>query len=115
MFQDLINKLEAEKPQSISIGTAEGDDIADVAAKALRVLNVASFELIDHVFKPAFEAYTFEALAEVANDERVKVETELYHSVDELFYAVRSLRNSLPPTLYDELEAFFANNIGKNL
>lgn len=115
MFQDLINKLEAEKPQSISIGTAEGDDIADVAAKALRVLNVASFELIDHVFKPAFEAYTFEVLAEVANDERVKVETCLYQELESLFYRLRTLRNSLSPTVYDELEAFFANNLGKNL
>jgi len=115
MFQDIIEKLEAEKSQSIALGTAKGNAIAEVAAKALRVLNVASFELIEHVFKPAFEAYTFEVLAEVANDERVKVETELYHSVDELFYTVRSLRNSLPPSLYDELEAFFANNIGKNL
>lgn len=115
MFQDIINHLEAEKSQSITIGDTTGDAIADVAAAALRVLNVASFELIDHVFKPAFEAYTFEALAEVANDPRVLVETELYHSVDELFYVVRSLRNSLPPTLYDELEAFFASNLGKNL
>lgn len=115
MFQDLINKLEAEKPQSISIGTAEGDDIADVAAKALRVLNVASFELIDHVFKPAFEAYTFEVLAELADDTRVVGETALFGAIDELFYTMRSLRNSLSPSVYEELEAFFANNLGKNL
>lgn len=115
MFQDIIEKLEAEKSQSITIGTAKGDEIAEVAAAALRVLNVNGDELIEHVFKPAFEAYTFEVLAEVAGDYRVESETSLFGAIDELFYTVRSLRNSLSPDLYNELEAFFANNIGKNL
>lgn len=115
MFEAIIEKLEAEKSQSITIGTAKGDAIAEVAAAALRVLNVNGDELIEHVFKPAFEANTFEVLAEVAGDYRVESETSLLGAIDELFYTVRSLRNSLPPTLYDELEAFFANNIGKNL
>lgn len=115
MFQDTLKKLEAEKPQSINLGTAEGDDIAEVAAAALRVLNVNGDELIEHIFKPAFEAYTFEVLAEVAGDYRVESETSLYGAIDELFYTVRSLRNSLSPHVFDELDQFFASNIGKNL
>ena len=103
----LSAELRLHESQFFCVGDPIGDDIADVAAQALRILNVNGLELIDHVFTPAFGAYTPEVLAEVANDHRVMVETEIYKALEELFYQVRNGTA--------DLDAFFSTHLGKNL
>lgn len=100
--QELIDALEHIE------GTSQTDSILmEAATEILRVLNIDSFDFIEEVCQPAFKAYTMDFLAEVANHHRVKVETELYAQVNELFYQVRNGTA--------DLDAFFYSVLGKNL
>lgn len=100
--QELIDALEHVED------TSQTDSIlVEAAAEVLRVLNIDSFDFIEDICQPAFKAYTMDFLAEVANDHRVKVETELYAQINELFYQVRNGTA--------DLDAFFSTVLGKNL
>ena len=100
--QELIDALEHVED------TSETDDILiEAAAEILRVLNIDAQDFIEDICQPACGDYTMHFLAEVANDHRIKVETELYAQVTELFYQVRNGTA--------DLDAFFSTVIGKNL
>lgn len=100
--QELIDALEHIE------GTSQTDPIlVEAAAEVLRVLNIDAQDFIEDICQPAFGDYTMDFLAEVANDHRVKVETELYAQVTELFYQVRNGTA--------DLDAFFNTVLGKNL
>lgn len=100
--QELIDALEHVE------GTSQTDPIlVETTAEVLRVLNIDAQDFIEDICQPAFKAYTMDFLAEVANDHRVKVETELYAQVNELFYQVRNGTA--------DLDAFFSTVLGKNL
>ena len=100
--QELIDALEHVED------TSETDGILiEAAAEVLRVLNIDAQDFIEDICQPAFKAYTMDFLAEVANDPRVSVETELYAQVNELFYQVRNGTA--------DLDAFFNAVLGKNL
>ena len=100
--QELIDALEHVED------TSERDPIlVEAAAEVLRVLNIDAQDFIEEVCQPAFKAYTMDFLADVANTHRVKVETELYAQVNELFYQVRNGTA--------DLDAFFSSVLGKNL
>ena len=101
--QCLIEALEHVETQSVN----DYNILIEAASEVIRVSNLASFEIIEDIFIPAWGDYTFDVLAEVANDERVKVETEVYALVNDLFYAVRA-GNA-------DLSAFFYAILGKNL
>jgi len=91
---------------SLDIDDAEGNALATAIADGLRVLNINGRDIID-ISEQAWGVYTFAVLAEVANDRRVLVETEVYALVNDLFYAVRA-GNA-------DLSAFFYSVLGKNL
>lgn len=100
--QELIDALEHVED------TSQTDPIlVEAAAEILRVLNIDAQDFIEDICQPAFKAYTMDFLAEVANDHRVKVETELYAQINELFYQVRNGTA--------DLDAFFSTVLGKNL
>ena len=102
----LRDTLEGVKDASIDIDDDDGNALATTIADGLRVLNINGRDIID-VAEQAWGIHTFDILAEVTNDERVKVETELYALVNDLFYAVRA-GNA-------DLSAFFYAILGKNL
>lgn len=100
--QELIDALEHVED------TSQTDSIlVEAAAEILRVLNIDAQDFIEDICQPACGDYTMDFLAEVANDHRVKVETELYAQVTELFYQVRNGTA--------DLDAFFSTVLGKNL
>ena len=82
-------------------------NLAEAASEALRVLNIGSLDIIDGIFEPAFGELTFNVLADVANDERIKQKTELYAQVTQLFYDVRNGKAN-----FDD---FFSKVLGKTL
>jgi hypothetical protein len=100
--QELIDALEHVED------TSQTDPIlVEAAAEILRVLNIDAQDFIEDICQPAFKDYTMDFLADVANTHRVKVETELYAQVNELFYQVRNGTA--------DLDAFFNTVLGKNL
>lgn len=100
--QELIDALEHVED------TSQTDPIlVEAAAEVLRVLNIDAQDFIEDICQPAFKAYTMDFLADVANDPRVSVETELYAQINELFYQVRNGTA--------DLDAFFSTVLGKNL
>lgn len=100
--QELIDALEHVED------TSENDPILiEAAAEILRVLNIDAQDFIEDICQPAFKAYTMDFLADVANDPRVSVETELYAQINELFYQVRNGTA--------DLDGFFNAVLGKNL
>lgn len=100
--QELIDALEHVED------TSQTDPLlVEAAAEILRVLNIDAQDFIEDICEAAFKAYTMDFLAEVANYHRVKVETELYAQVNELFYQVRNGTA--------DLDAFFYSVLGKNL
>lgn len=100
--QELIDALEHIE------GTSQTDPILiEAAAEVLRVLNIDAQDFIEDICQPAFKAYTMDFLADVANDPRVSVETELYAQINELFYQVRNGTA--------DLDGFFNAVLGKNL
>lgn len=100
--QELIDALEHVED------TSERDPIlVEAAAEVLRVLNIDAQDFIEEVCQPAYGDYTRHFLAEVANDHRVRIETELYAQVNDLFYAVRAGKA--------DLSAFFYQVLGRNL
>jgi hypothetical protein len=102
--QILIDTLEGV--EDFSLNPEEVYPLEVAISESLRVLNVNGSDVID-IIQAAWGIHTFDVLAEVANDERVKVETELYALVNDLFYAVRA-GNA-------DLSAFFYAILGKNL
>lgn len=100
--QELIDALEHVED------TSERDPIlVEAAAEVLRVLNIDAQDFIEDICQPAYGDYTRHFLAEVANDPRVSVETELYAQVQELFHQTRNGTA--------DLDAFFYSVLGKNL
>lgn len=102
--QELIDALEHVETQNV---TEDYDILVEAASEVIRVSNLTSFEIIEDIFIPAWGAYTFDGLAEVANDHRVRVETELYKQVQQLFDDVRAGKA--------DLSAFFYQVLGRNL
>lgn len=102
----LRDTLEGVKDTSIDIDDNDGNALATTIADGLRVLNINGRDIID-VAEQAWGIHTFDVLAEVANDERVKVETEVYALVNDLFYQVRAGTA--------DLSAFFYTILGRNL
>ena len=101
--QCLIEALEHVETQSVN----DYDILIEAASEVIRVSNLASFEIIENIFTPAWGDYTFDGLADLANDPRVSVETELYKQVQQLFEDTRSGKA--------DLSAFFYATLGKNL
>jgi len=100
--QELIDALEHVED------TSETDGILiEAAAEVLRVLNIDAQDFIEDICQPAYGDYTRHFLAEVADDERVKVETELYKQVQQLFDDIRTGKA--------DLSAFFYQVLGRNL
>jgi len=100
--QELIDALEHVED------TSETDDILiEAAAEVLRVLNIDAQDFIEDICQPACGDYTMDFLAEVANDPRISVETELYKQVQQLFDDVRAGKA--------DLSAFFYQVLGRNL
>lgn len=100
--QELIDALEHIE------GTSQTDPILiEAAAEILRVLNIDAQDFIEDICQPACGDYTMHFLAEVANDHRVRVETELYKQVQQLFDDVRAGKA--------DLSAFFYQVLGRNL
>ena len=100
--QELIDALEHVEDTSETEGI-----LIEAAAEVLRVLNIDAQDFIEDICQPAFKAYTMDFLAEVADDERVKVETELYKQVQQLFDDIRTGKA--------DLSAFFYQVLGRNL
>lgn len=100
--QELIDALEY-----VENGSETDPILIEAAAEILRVLNISSLEFIEDVCQPAWGAYTFDGLAELANEPRVSVETELYKQVQQLFDDVRAGKA--------DLSAFFYQVLGRNL
>lgn len=102
LAQGLVDALEHVE------GTSQTDPILiEATAELLRVLKTDAQDFIEDICQPAYGDCTMSFLAEVSNDHRVKVETELYAQVTELFYAVRNGTA--------DLDAFFNSVLGKNL
>lgn len=101
--QCLIEALEHVDTQSFN----DYDILIEAASEVIRVSNLASSEIIEDIFIPAWGDYSFDGLAELANDPRVSVETELYKQVQQLFEDIRANKADLP--------AFFYNVLGRNL
>lgn len=106
VFANAITTADANTTATVNANTT-GSDLAALAAELIRVLNIDSTDFIESICKPAFKAYTYDVLADIANDERVKVETELYGLVKDLFYQVRAGTA--------DLSAFFYAVLGRNL
>lgn len=102
----LRDTLEGVKDASIDIDDDDGYALATTIADGLRVLNINGRDILD-VAEQVWGIHTFDVLAEVANDPRVLVETELYKQVQQLFEDTRSGKA--------DLSAFFYAVLGKNL
>lgn len=101
--QCLIEALEHVETQSFN----DYDILIEAASEVIRVSNLASSEIIEDIFIPAWGEYVFDGLAELVNDPRVSVETELYRQVQQLFDDIRAGKA--------DLSAFFYQVLGRNL
>ena len=102
--QVLIDTLEGVETCSLNVD--EVYPLETAISESLRVLNINGSDVIG-IVQNAWSIHTFDILAEIANDPRVTVETELYKQVQQLFDDVRAGKA--------DLSAFFYNVLGRNL